>query len=370
VSGAATSIARIGLTLAALAAGPLGSVVAQTPAVQHGGIIPHDVRQIYDRGLQFLAASQSPDGTWNAGPTTADGLENAAAVDRSWAGGGQQGPGVTALALLAFLASGEDANFGIYSTHIRKAVRSIIGNQDANTGYIGPSMYHHGFAMLALAEAYGTVDDRTLWPDKKAPRSIGQALELAVRTAVTSQKSNPANAWRYAPGDRQADVSVSGAVIIGLLAARNAGIEVPDASIDKALLYYRSMTDRSGDVFYVTAGNRLATSTARVSIAALAYAVARRKDLPEYKATVEYLKDRLGEPAGPYGEYTLYYEAQALFQGDVDAWQKWNEHLVRQLKAAQLPDGSIQGRFNPPIATSLSLLSLAVNYRFLPIYER
>ena len=63
-------------------------------------------------------------------------------------------------------------------------------------------MYQHGFAMLALAEAYGTVDDRTLWDEPGSPkgpgagRSIGQALELAVRCAVTSAKKNPLGAWR------------------------------------------------------------------------------------------------------------------------------------------------------------------------------
>ncbi len=369
-----SSMAAIGLTLAALATGPLGSVVAQPPAVQPGEVVPRDVRQIYDRGLQFLAASQSQDGTWNGGepgPGMTQGLENAAGADGSWALGGKQGAGVTALALLAFLASGEDANFGIYSGHIRKALRSLIGAQDALTGYIGPSMYHHGFAMLAsLAEAYGAVDDRTLWPEGKAPRSVGQALELAVRSAITSQKSNPANAWRYSPGSQEADASVTGAVIIGLLAARNAGIEVPDESIDKAIAYLRSMTDKSGDVFYLNLGNRLSTSTARVSIAALAYAVARRKDLAEYKSSLNYLKLRIREPAGPFGEYTLYYQAQALFQGDSDSWEKWNEILVHRLREAQQPDGSIRGRFNPAISTSLSLLSLALNYRFLPIYER
>src|ERR1700733_9376856 len=118
------------------------------------------------------------------------GLENAARADGSWASGGKQGAGVTALALLAFLASGEDANFGIYSGHIRKALRSLIRTQGAKTDYIGPSMYHHGFAMLALAEAYGAVDERTLWPDGKAPRSIGQALELAARTATTSPQKD------------------------------------------------------------------------------------------------------------------------------------------------------------------------------------
>ena len=44
--------------------------------------------------------------------------------------------------------------------------------------------------------------------------------------------------------------------------------------------------------------------------------------------------------------------------------------LVRQLKQAQRPDGSFQGQFGPRISTSMSLLALALNYRFLPIYER
>jgi hypothetical protein len=86
--------------------------------------------------------------------------------------------------------------------------------------------------------------------------------------------------------------------------------------------------------------------------------------------TLNYLRQRIEEPAGTYLEYVRYYEAQALFQGDLESWEKWNRLLVRQLKEAQLPDGSIRGRFGPTISTSLSLLSLALNYRFLPIYER
>jgi hypothetical protein len=85
------------------------------------------------------------------------------------------------------------------------------------------------------------------------------------------------------------------------------------------------------------------------------------------------LKQRLefaGTDGRGYLEYTRYYEAQALFQGDVDAWEKWNKLLVRQLKQSQQPDGSIPGQFGPQISTALSLLALAVNYRFLPIYER
>ena len=66
-------------------------------------------------------------------------------------------------------------------------------------------------------------------------RSLGQALELAVRCILTSQDQNPFGGWRYTPDAKDADVSVSGANIIAMLAARNAGIEVPDENIKKAI---------------------------------------------------------------------------------------------------------------------------------------
>jgi hypothetical protein len=150
---------------------------------------------------------------------------------------------------MAFLASGEDPNFGRYGEPVRKALRSLIFEQNLHTGFIPNSMYHHGFAMLALAEAYGAVDDSLLW-DSQTPagrrRTIAQALELAVRCAVTSQNNNPAGAWRYSPQASDADTSVSGAVLIGLLAARNAGIEVPDVNVESALTYFRNSTSEGG----------------------------------------------------------------------------------------------------------------------------
>ncbi len=282
------------------------------------------------------------------------------------------GPGGTGLGLMAFLASGEDPNYGLYSNHVRKAIRGIIAAQDADTGILGQGMYHHGFGMLALAEAYGVVDERNLWPEAKGAktRSIGQALELAVRGAITSQKKNSLGGWRYTPDSTDADTSVSGAVLMGLLAARNAGIEVPDESIDRAISYFKSMTSPSGQVGYSGGFGGFDESLARISIGTLVHAIARRKDLPEFKATLGYLANKLEAPANMYQEYTRYYEAQALFQGDVAAWEKWNKLLIRQLKQSQGADGSISGQFGPDLGTSMSLLALALNYRFLPIYER
>ena len=246
---------------------------------------------------------------------------------------------------------------------------------------MGSSMYHHGFAMLALAEAYGAVDDRDLWPADQSSngqspngqpsgrRSIGAALELAVRAAVTSQKKNPQHAWRYSPDATDADTSVSGAVLVGLLAARNAGIEVPDTSIDKCHRLLQEHDVHSGQVAYSGIGG-FDESTARVSIATLVYALARRTDLPQYKASLAFLVERLEQESSPYREYGRYYQAQALFQGNIAAWEKWNKQLIRQLKASQQDDGSFPGQFGQSMGTSMSLLALALNYRLLPIYER
>ena len=165
---------QLGLVLLAIGAALGGSAAwaqGHFPIARHGDVVPRDVREMYDKGLQYLIKTQTAEGSWT---------------------GGQTGPGVTGLALMAFLASGEDPNYGIYSNQVRRALRSIISEQDGGTGYMGSSMYHHGFGMLALAEAYGAVDDRNLWKagEKQKQRSIGEALELAVRAAVTSQEKN------------------------------------------------------------------------------------------------------------------------------------------------------------------------------------
>src|SRR6266480_8111689 len=108
--------------------GVVSTYPAQLVQEHVGEIVPRDVREMYDRGLQYLVKTQNEAGAWP---------------------GGEDGPGVTGMGLMAFLASGEDPNFGLYSKQIRKAVKSIIRGQTATTGYLGNSMYHHGFGMLA-----------------------------------------------------------------------------------------------------------------------------------------------------------------------------------------------------------------------------
>ena len=55
-----------GIALAACLAMP-SRVMAQPPSIKIGDAVRRDVREIYDRGLQFLVSFQTEAGDWKAG---------------------------------------------------------------------------------------------------------------------------------------------------------------------------------------------------------------------------------------------------------------------------------------------------------------
>ncbi|HVY71848.1 MAG TPA: squalene--hopene cyclase, partial [Verrucomicrobiae bacterium] len=59
-----------------------------------------------------------------------------------------------------------------------------------------------------------------------------------------------------------------------------------------------------------------------------------------------------------------------VFHASPEAWGAWNRANIKTLGASQGPDGSWEGQFGATFSTTASLLSLALNYRYLPIYER
>ncbi len=330
---------------------------AQDPTLRYGTGVPPAVRSINDRSLRYLANTQLQDGSWP---------------------GSRNGAGITGICVMALMASGEDPDYGPYATNIRRALHHIIANQNAKTGYMGTSghasMYHHGFAMLALSEAYGAVSEELLWKGSDVPanrrRTLSASLELAVRCALTAQEKNPWGAWRYSPQARDADTTVAGTVLMGIFGARNAGVEVSNEAIDKALNFFQTCTTRSGSVSYTPSGSH-GDGLTRTAIATLVYAIGKRKDTPEYKAASEFIKRRATyNLSGGYMFYTLYYMAQALFQSDFETWQAWNQRTIARLQQMQQEDGSFNSSYGKAYGTGMAVLTLALNYRLLPIYER
>jgi hypothetical protein len=260
--------------------------------------------------------------------------------------------------VLAILAHGDDPNSGPYSTTVKKGLGYILKAQRSDNGYIGSSMYNHGFATLALAESYGSVND-----DR-----IGPALKKAVSLILTSQASNPYGGWRYSPESRDADTTVSGAQMVALFAARNAGITVPDKALATGLRFYRQCQGGDGGFGYTSAGG---SSAPQASIGVLVFGLAKQKNTPEFKSGIRYLQQvENSDNSSGYQHYFMYYAAQAYFHADMELWRKWNKRNLEYLTASQDANGAWSGSNGQTFSTSASLLSLALNYRFLPIYER
>jgi squalene cyclase len=313
-----------------------GNAFCQELFTESPEVSPVELDRIYLRGLHYLVQSQAADGSW---------------TDTSY---GKE-PAVVGLAVMSMLAHGDDPNTGPYSQSIRRGLDYILRQMNKKTGYIGRSMYNHGFATLTLAEAYGAVDNLELGP----------ALKQAVQLIVNSQANNPLGAWRYSPESTDADTTVSGAQMVALFAAMNAGFAVPDEAIEKGLKYMLSCQTPDGGFGYTSASS---PNSARTAIACLVMALAKDKSSKQFKTAFDYLQKSPGDKS--YQQYFLYYASQAFFHASPQAWQAWNRKNIKALGQTQNPDGSWEGQFGQTFGTATSLLSLALNYRYLPIYER
>jgi hypothetical protein len=299
--------------------------------------IPPQAELIYEKGLEYLAKTQSEKGTW---------------VDSA----GSE-PGVVGLCVAAFLAHGEDPNNGPYAKNIRAGIEFIISEQNEKNGYIGNSMYNHAFATKALAESYGVLDEPKIAP----------ALQKAVELILSAQKRNKLGGWRYTPDANDADTTVTGCQMVTLFAARNAGILVPDEAIKKGLAYLSTCRTKDGSYGYTSAAGGKPTLTA---VGSLCLSLAKERESKGYEASLEYLKKNIDFRDQHYPYYFEYYMSQALFHADEATWKEWNSRNIRYLATIQSPDGSFPGSQGQSFSTAGALLSLALNYRFLPIYEK
>jgi hypothetical protein len=316
----------------------ISSLGGQDLFEQSNDSLVQEIDETYRKGLQFLAENQEEAGCW---------------TDSSY---GSQ-PGVVGMAILAFLARGDDPEFGPYRLYVKRAMDFLLKQQNQETGYIGSSMYNHGFATLALAEAYGLTNDLRLGP----------ALEKATMLIVSSQKSNPKGGWRYSPDSQDADSTISGAQLVALFAARNAGIKVPEETIEKGKAFLLTCQDSKGGFGYTNASG---ANLPRSAIGSLILSLAKDTTTDAYRSSVEFLKEnaQFGDQGHKY--YSLYYTSQAMFRASPSMWNSWNFQNFKRLQSTQKDNGSWNGNYGQTFATSAALLSLALNYRYLPIYER
>lgn len=303
----------------------------------------------------YLARTQGRDGSWRAG------------------GSYSSYPlAMTALAGTALMAGGHTPVEGKYSANVRKAVDYVLSCSSASglIARIGEEqrpMFGHGYAMMFLAEAYGMEQDTA------RQARIKRALDKAILLTGRSQSS--AGGWLYTPDSSGDEGAVTITQVQGLRAARNAGVKVPKAVIDKAINYIEKSANKDGGIRYTARSG----GSSRPPITAAAVAVlynAGEYEHPVAERCLAYLKNltRGGNSARVFSGHRFYgmlYMSQAMYLSSEENWRGYFPTVRDELIKTQSPDGSWMGdSVGTTYGTSIGLICLQLPYRYLPIYQR
>ncbi len=306
-----------------------------------------------ERGLNWVASSQSKLGHWTAGnyPTA-----------------------MTALAGTALICSGSTTTQGPYSRTIRRAVDYIMTKARSN-GLIGDPQtdnrytYGHGFSMLFLSQVLGEEED-----EDRREELIG-VLEKAVEFCAKAQ--TPSGGWGYVSakdGNNFDEGSTTITQVQGLRACRNAGIPVAAEVIEKAKNYIYECKNADGGISY-SSRNRGSSRPAITAAALAALYNAGDYDSKHVPEMLKYCKDNLyrltgGARSFGHWHYTYVYYAQVVYRQEEEEWFPFRDKLFAKIVGEQASDGSWTGNIGPIYVTSCNLIMLQLDKAFLPIYQR
>lgn len=304
-------------------------------------------------------------------------LEKAQTADGSWHAGGQgRNAAITGLAVMAFLSAGHVPGEGRYSETVENGIHAVLAMQQPN-GLIatqaGHVMYHHGICTLMLAEVAGMTDG-------DLAKDVKKGLEKAVAVILKSQRIHKPHrgGWRYTTSaESDSDISVTGWQVMALRAAKNVGCDVPAESIERAVEYIKSCYNPgAGGFTYMARGGGVTAACTGTSILGLEICGRDLHHAPESLKGGSYLLDHPPRWGQAHFYYSVYYGSQAMFQLGGNYWSAYRPKLHAALLDNQRDNGSWQGGdasdggFGPSYGTSMAVLALTVEYRYLPIYQR
>lgn len=348
------------------------------------------------RGLLWFACHQAPDGHWSLNdfqrfahsPDEAYPSSKTFVCSCTGQVGRQDDTAGTGFGLLPFLAGGfthkpsHDPKQHDYSKTVKAGLDFLIAHQGKD-GFLGGTMYSHGLATIALCEAYGMTSD----PMLKNP------AQRAVHYIVTAQ--DPAGGgWRYSPREA-GDTSVTGWQLMALKSGQMAGLDVPKETLKKTESFLGAVAANDGGFSYLPGSGATPVMTA-VGMLCRQYLGVNPRN-PGLLKGVEILKKA---PPGSGNIYYDYYATQVMHHMGGDAWDFWNKgpagdgkggirdlliakqdkvgdplrplpQKLRHEDGSWAPDGPWGADGGGRIMfTSLSLLTLEVYYRHLPLYRK
>jgi hypothetical protein len=326
------------------------------------------------RGLDWIYRHQRPDGGWSLDTTNLC-RDNAICppVDCN-----ASDTAAVGLALLPMLAAGHShmEKDDEYKDCIDKGLRWLVRAQRKDGDlWIGGSdhthMYSHAIAAMALCEAYGLTRD----PRLKDP------AQRAVNFIVNS-RDRLNGGWRYEPG-APGDTSVLGWQMMALRSGRLAGLTVSKRTITDCVKFLDSVAmTEDGTLYCYMPGWRVSPSMTAEALLCRQY-LGWDKDTPALVKGAGLVAAHLRE-SRERNIYYWYYATQLLHNMKGKDWEEWNERVRENLIGTQVAgSGCDRGSWDPlsPQAdqwgsrggrlfqTSLSVLTLEVYYRYLPLYQ-
>ncbi|MDA7949891.1 MAG: terpene cyclase/mutase family protein [Pirellulaceae bacterium] len=327
--------------------------------------------QAVANALRWLAKHQLADGSWRLqfaehepcnGQCRHQGLS-------------EHDTGATALALYAFLGSGQTHQEGQYKKAIENGLNYLLKQKRTATNTenshkilsdfrgVG-DMYSHGLATIVLCEIY------TMTGDSKYKEPAQEAINYIVYT----QNPNDGG-WRYTPR-QPGDMTVTGWQIMALRSGQMAGMSIPPETLKRAEQFLDKMETEKGAYYGYIKPDKLPGPTSIGLLNRMYFGIARED--PQLKKGVDYLVD-LGP--SPNDIYFNFYTTQILRHQGGPQWEAWNEKMREYLIRTQASRGHESGSWyfegdqhneagGRLYCTAMSAMILEVYYRYAPLYQK
>lgn len=315
-----------------------------------------------NKGLEWLARVQRPDGNWSLEGPYADGS------------GDENREAATAMALLAFQGQGHTHQEGKFAKNVAQGWDRLLKQQDDDGNFFHEGAFNHkfytqGLCTIALCEIYSMTKDEKF----RGP------AERAVSYCLYSQASE--GGWRYG-AETGSDVSVTGWIVMALQSARMAGIDVPQDNLRRVERFLDKVGSEGGTRYPYQAGGMPKLSMTAEALLCRQYLGWSRDDgrlldgvgwITQPENLVNYDQGR--------NVYYWYYATQVAHHMGDPYWKRWNEVMRQEVPEHQEQSGREAGSWSPdpddlydPLGgrlyvTCLSIYMLEVYYRHLPIYS-
>jgi Prenyltransferase and squalene oxidase repeat len=338
---------------------------------REGGSVQSE--QAVQAGLDWIARHQRADGAWT--------LDYHAQCTDPPCPDEQLYPSNTAatgLGLLPLLGAGHiHTKKSRYQDNIQRGLDYLILVQNAEGELFldgGPNyrFYSHAIATMALCEAYGISKDPKLH----------QPAQRAINWIVKCQNLDDGG-WRYQPL-MPGDTSVIGWQMFALRSGRLAGLDVPKRTINGCKVYLDlAAADPLKQTYSYVPSRMLASPTMTAEGLLCRQYLGWPSDFPALRRGAKIVYDDL-QTNSQRNIYYWYYATQLLHNLGGKEWVDWNKHIRDGLIGMQVGgQGCDRGSWSPRYPqrdrygdaggrlymTSLSILTLEVYYRWLPLYR-